>query len=79
MHPGEIIANAFAAGLVIILIAVFFLIFGKPLWPERHVRMVIIPPAHRMPTSAVNNTGPDLPTKFDLSIVRPRPLAKERS
>ncbi|RUX88393.1 hypothetical protein EN904_03000 [Mesorhizobium sp. M7A.F.Ca.CA.001.07.2.1] len=79
MRLGHIIANAFAAGLIIVLVAGVFLLFGKPLWPERHVRMVIIPPAHRMPTSAVNNTGPDLPTKFDLSIVRPRPLAKERS
>ncbi|MCF6127954.1 hypothetical protein EN904_28775 [Mesorhizobium sp. M7A.F.Ca.CA.001.07.2.1] len=78
MHPGEIIANAFAAGLVIILIAVFFLIFGKPLWPERHVRMVIIPPAHRM-TTAIKSAGPDLPNKIDLEVVRPRPTTNKRT
>ncbi|MER8978475.1 MULTISPECIES: hypothetical protein [unclassified Mesorhizobium] len=77
MQLGQIIANAFAAGLVAVLIAVAFLIFGKPLWPERNVRMVIIPPVHRMTTTAIHNTGPDLPTKFDLNIVRPRPLTNE--
>ncbi|AGB47902.1 hypothetical protein Mesau_05598 [Mesorhizobium australicum WSM2073] len=35
MQPGDIIANAFTAGLVIVLVAVVFLIFGAPLWPER--------------------------------------------
>ncbi|MBZ9776059.1 hypothetical protein [Mesorhizobium sp. CO1-1-8] len=77
MQLGEIIANAFAAGLVIVLVAVTFLIFGAPLWPERNVRMVIIPSVHRMTTTAINKAGPDLPTKFDLTVVRPRPLTSE--
>ncbi|MCA0049264.1 hypothetical protein LB577_20295 [Mesorhizobium sp. B283B1A] len=77
MQPGDIIANAFTAGLVIVLVAVVFLLFGAPLWPERNVRMVIIPPVHRMTTAAINKAELDLSTKFDLSIVRPRPLTDE--
>lgn len=74
MQLGEIIANAFAAWLVIVLVAVVFLILGAPLWPERKVRMVIIPPSHRITTAAINKAGPNLPAKFDLSVVRPRSL-----
>ncbi|AGB47903.1 hypothetical protein Mesau_05599 [Mesorhizobium australicum WSM2073] len=39
--------------------------------------MIIIPPVHRMTTAAINKAEPDLSTKFDLSIVRPRPLTDE--
>ncbi|WP_245492030.1 hypothetical protein, partial [Mesorhizobium sp. M7A.F.Ca.AU.001.01.1.1] len=78
MQPGEIIANVFAAGLVSVLVAVVFLIFGNPLWPERHVRMVIIPPVHRMTTTAIKNAWPDLPDKIDLNVSRPRPATGER-
>ena len=73
MEPGEVIANAFAAGFVICLVAVVFLLFGKPLRAERHVRMVIFPPAHEMTTAAIKTSAPELPADFDLSKAAPRP------
>jgi hypothetical protein len=67
MLPGEIIANAFATFLLICAIAVSFFLFGKPLWPEPHARMVVIVPVDRMTTTAIENTQVHLPAKFDLS------------
>ena len=73
MQLGEVIANAFGAGFVICLVAVLFLVFGKPLWTERQVRMVIFPPVHKMATAAIKTSAPELPTNFDLSRAAPRP------
>jgi hypothetical protein len=70
---GEIIANTFAALLAICLVAASIFLFGKPLWPERHARMVIILPVDMKTTSAVKSTQPNLPAYFEVSKALPRP------
>jgi hypothetical protein len=60
--------------LLVCGIAVSFFLFGKPLWPERHARMVIIVPVDMKTTSAINRLQPNLPPNFDVSIAPPRPV-----
>ena len=76
MQVGKIIANTFAALLWICLVAMSFFLFGKPLWSERQVRMVIILPVDAMTTSAIKNTQPHLPANFDVSIAPPKPASR---
>lgn len=45
MQPGEIIANTFAAVLVVCGLAIIFLVAGRPLFPRRQARMVLMMPA----------------------------------
>ncbi|ARP67747.1 hypothetical protein A9K65_013905 [Mesorhizobium sp. WSM1497] len=72
MEPGEIIADALAACFAICLLAIILLLFGKPLWPEQHVRMTIFPPA-QMTTASIKAATPNLPTGFDLRAAPPKP------
>ncbi|MER9298573.1 polymerase [Mesorhizobium sp. M0621] len=73
MLPGEIIANTLATLLLICVMAGVFFLFGKPLWPEQHVKMVIIVPVDRMTTAATENTQVHLPANFDLSKATAKP------
>ncbi|ESY67385.1 hypothetical protein X743_27305 [Mesorhizobium sp. LNHC252B00] len=73
MLPGEIIANTFATLLLICVVTVVLFLFGKPLWPEQQVRMVIIVPVDRTTTTAIANTQVQLPRNFDLSKAMPKP------
>ncbi|WP_202379461.1 polymerase [Mesorhizobium sp. 131-2-5] len=73
MQFGELIANMFAAVLLLGLLAIGFFIFGKPVWPERTARMVIILPVDAMKTAAINTTRLHLPANFEVGLVQPRP------
>ncbi|MER9298575.1 polymerase [Mesorhizobium sp. M0621] len=75
MLLGEIIANTFATLLLICVITVVFFLSGKPLWPERHVRMVITVPVDSMNTAATENAQVRLPANFDLSKASPAAMA----
>ncbi|TGQ86173.1 polymerase [Mesorhizobium sp. M1C.F.Ca.ET.204.01.1.1] len=71
MQFGEIIANTFAAILVICGLALIFLVAGRPLFPRRHARMVVILPADQNTTASTCNTHPHLPTTSTLPSPRP--------
>ncbi|TIU48786.1 MAG: polymerase [Mesorhizobium sp.] len=74
MQLGEIIANTLAIFLLVCFLASTFFLFGKPLWPEQHARMVIIVPVDMTTTASTGRNGtPVLPATFDASIARPRP------
>ncbi|MDX8483218.1 polymerase [Mesorhizobium sp. VK24D] len=75
MQPGEIIANAFAALLLAVLIAGIFLVFGRPLWPERRAGMEVLIPVDPATTGSVRRTclEPCLPPRFDLKRASARP------
>ncbi|MCA0050200.1 polymerase [Mesorhizobium sp. B283B1A] len=74
MQIGEIIANLLAAVLLICVIAVIFLVAGKPLWPIREAKMVIVLPPDAIATASISApTHPPLPDRVDTRIVQPRP------
>ncbi|TGS69014.1 polymerase [Mesorhizobium sp. M3A.F.Ca.ET.201.01.1.1] len=75
MQLGEIIANFFAALLLLCILSVVFLLAGKPLWPdEGQARMVILLPADAFTTAAIKApTHLHLPDNIDTRIVQPRP------
>lgn len=75
MLPGEVIANTCATLLLICVIAILFFLFGRPLWPEQHVQMVIIPPVDPITTTALKNPHPELPANFDVRRAPPRPVS----
>ncbi|RRH94843.1 polymerase [Mesorhizobium tamadayense] len=78
MKPGEFIANLFAALLLAGLIAGVFLVFGRPLWPERQASMVVLFPVDATTTGSVRGAcfEPCLPLRFDLKRAPPRPSSK---
>ncbi|MER8574394.1 polymerase [Mesorhizobium sp. M1338] len=74
MKLGQIIANALTAALVVWLLAIALLLFGRPLWPETKARMVILMPVDAMTTTSVEiDTHPNLPETFDVKLALPRP------
>lgn len=75
MQPGRMIANLFAALLVAGLVGAVFLAFGRPLWPVREARMVILLPPDSMATGSVRRAcvEPCLPARFDLKLAPARP------
>ncbi|WP_217578113.1 polymerase [Mesorhizobium sp. GbtcB19] len=75
MQPGRIIANLFATLLLVALVAAVFLVFGGPLWPQRHARMAILLPIDTMATGSVRRAcvEPCLPARFDLKLAPARP------
>ncbi len=75
MQPGKIIANVFAALLLADLVGAIFLVFGRPLWPVREARMVILLPIDTMATGSVRKASvePCLPGRFDLKLAPQRP------
>ncbi|KUM27717.1 hypothetical protein AU467_15060 [Mesorhizobium loti] len=77
MQPGEFIANLFAALLLAAVIAGIFLVFGRPLWPQRHAQMVILLPLDPATTGSVRKVcfEPCLPPRFDLKLAPQRPLS----
>ncbi|RAZ86967.1 polymerase [Mesorhizobium hawassense] len=80
MQPGRIIANLFATLLLAGLVAGAFIVFGRPLWPERRPRMVILLPIDTMATGSVRKAcvEPCLPARFDLKRAPARPRARPR-
>ncbi|PBC06671.1 polymerase [Mesorhizobium sp. WSM3859] len=74
MQPGNMIANLFAALLLALLIGGVFLLFGRPLWPQRHAQMIVLP-IDTMATASVRRAciEPCLPARFDLKLAPARP------
>ncbi|ESY89874.1 polymerase [Mesorhizobium australicum] len=74
MQLGEIIANTLAILLLVCFLASTFFLFGKPLWPEQHARMIIIVPVDAMATASTSRGGsPVLPGTFQTGLAHPRP------
>ncbi|MBZ9849264.1 polymerase [Mesorhizobium sp. CA14] len=75
MQPGKIIANLFATLLFAGLVGSVFLLFGRPLWPQRHAQMVVRLPIDMMATGSVRRAcvEPCLPARFDLKLAPVRP------
>ncbi|WP_027165796.1 hypothetical protein [Mesorhizobium sp. WSM3224] len=75
MQPGKTIANLFAALLLASLVGGVFFVFGRPLWPERRARMVILLPIDTIATGSVRKAclAQCLPARFDLKLAPARP------
>ncbi|WP_320235747.1 hypothetical protein [Mesorhizobium montanum] len=73
MQPGEMIANTFAAILAVCGLALVFLVAGRPLFPKRQARMVVILPADQNTTASIINKHPHLPMTFNLALAPSRP------
>ncbi|MBZ9986644.1 polymerase [Mesorhizobium sp. BH1-1-5] len=75
MLPGRIIANLFATLFLAAFVASVFFVFGRPLWPERHAKMVILLPVDTMATGSLRKAciEPCLPARFDLRLAPARP------
>ncbi|MEI9406982.1 polymerase [Mesorhizobium argentiipisi] len=75
MQPGKIIANLFATLLFAGLVGGVFLLFGRPLLPQRHAQMVVLLPTDTMATGSVRKAcvEPCLPARFDLKLAPVRP------
>ncbi|AZO15482.1 polymerase [Mesorhizobium sp. M2A.F.Ca.ET.043.05.1.1] len=75
MQPGNTIANLIAALLLALMIGGVFLLFGRPLWPQRHARMIVLLPIDTMTTGSVRKAcvEPCLPARFDLKLAPARP------
>lgn len=67
MRWGEMVANAFAAIFMICGLALIFLVAGRPLFPRRQVRVVVLVPAKRETTSSIAARRQQLPAVFDLA------------
>ena len=61
MRWGEMIANAFAAIFVVRGLALIFLVAGRPLFPRRQARVVVLVPAKRETTSSIAARRQQLP------------------
>lgn len=75
VQPGRMIANLFAALLLALLIGGVFLLFGRPLWPQRDAQMIVFLPIDTMATGSVRKAcvEPCLPARFDLKLAPVRP------
>ena len=74
MNLGEMIANTFAAVLLILLFTIVFVLAGKPLFPRREAKMVILMPPDGTTTGSIRApTHLHLPDTLDLTLVQPRP------
>ncbi|CDX52013.1 O-antigen polymerase [Mesorhizobium plurifarium] len=75
MRLGEIIANTFAAVLLVCGLAVVFLIAGRPLFPRRQPRMVVLLPADPDKTASIRDKRQQLPGYFNLALAPRKPTA----
>lgn len=78
MRLGAILANVLAVFLFASLVGGIFLLFGSPLFPQRHAKMVLLSYRHAMTTASfrrVCSPKACLPGSFDLKVVRKRPVA----
>jgi hypothetical protein len=74
MRLGDIIAEIFAALLVICVLAIVLFLGGRPVWPKREVTMIVLLPPDAMTTGSVKrSTHPNLPDSFNTALVPPRP------
>ncbi|MBZ9764293.1 polymerase [Mesorhizobium sp. CA8] len=75
MRLGEIIANTFAAMLLICGVALIFLVGGRPLFPRRQARVVVLLPADPDKTASIRDARQQLPGYFDVALAPRRPTA----
>ncbi|BCM21026.1 polymerase [Mesorhizobium sp. J8] len=75
MRLGEIIANTFTAVLLVGGLAVVFLIAGRPLFPRRQARMVVLLPADPDKTASIRDKRQQLPAYFNLALAPRKPTA----
>jgi hypothetical protein len=75
VQPGNMIANLLAALLLALMIGGVFLLFGRPLWPQRDAQMIVLLPIDTMATGSVRRAcvEPCLPARFDLKLAPARP------
>jgi len=74
MRLGDIIAETCAALLVACVLAIVFFLGGRPVWPEREVKMMVVLPPDAMTTGSIKrSTHPNLPDSFNTALVPPRP------
>ncbi|CDX21563.1 O-antigen polymerase (modular protein) [Mesorhizobium sp. ORS 3324] len=74
MQLGEMIANLFAALMLMCVVAAVFFVAGKPLWPHREAKMTVVLPPDAITTGSVRApTHPRLPDTVDAGLVQPRP------
>ncbi|TGQ30373.1 polymerase [Mesorhizobium sp. M00.F.Ca.ET.220.01.1.1] len=75
VQPGKTIANLFAALLLAGVVVGAFLVFGRPLWPERSAHMVVLLPVDTIATGSAGKAclEPCLPARFDLKLAPARP------
>lgn len=74
MHLGEIIANMLAAILVVCGLALIFLVAGRPLFPRRQARMVVLLPDPDK-TASIRDKRQQLPGYFNLALAPRKPTA----
>ncbi|MGT2466387.1 polymerase [Mesorhizobium atlanticum] len=75
MRLGDIIANTFAAILVICGLALIFLVAGRPLFPRRQARMVVLLPDSPDTTASIPDKRQQLPAFFNLALAPRKPSA----
>jgi hypothetical protein len=76
MRIGELLANVLTALLLAAVVCCIFFLFGKPLWPQRYARMVLLANVDAGATASRRSTcdpATCLPETFDLSVLAPRP------
>lgn len=75
MQLGEMIANLFAALLLICILAIVLFVSSQPLLPEHHKgKMVILLPPDAITTGSIKtSTHPNLPAQVDGNLMQPRP------
>jgi hypothetical protein len=82
MRLGETFANLITALLLMSIVCCIFLLFGKPLWPQRYARMVLLPNISAATTGSTRSScGPDpcRPTTFNVSLAPPALLPSHRN
>jgi hypothetical protein len=74
MQIGEMIANVFAALLLLGVLAVILFVSTQPLLPEHHKgKMVILVPQGAITTGSLKtSTHPNLPVEIDSNVLQPR-------
>jgi hypothetical protein len=75
MRLGEIIANTFAAILVVCGLVLIFLVAGRPLFPRRQARMIVLLPDSPDTTASIPDNRQQQPAFFNLALAPRKPTA----
>jgi hypothetical protein len=77
MRYGEMFANLAALLLLALTVGSIFLLFGEPLWPQRHANMVRVSELDAVTTASTRkicDPVPCLPDTFDPETLPSRPM-----
>jgi hypothetical protein len=77
MRYGEMFANLAALLLLALTVGSIFLLFGEPLWPQRHANMVRVSELDAVTTASTRkicDPVPCLPDTFDPDTLPSRPM-----